>query len=497
MDNKKGDEEIKEKVEEKIEEKAEKIFKPFKRLNKKRIIILVVILAIIVIAALAYFGVLKLPNQGSEIVTISYSIYADDIMIEQDEAGFTSGFVSSGLNFKSSVIDEEIKSMAVGEEKTIILEPSEAYGEYNSALVHEINRTEKMERKTELNKTTELTVDRFKEIFEEEPIVDKEYELPGVVWKYKVTKVDNENVKVDAQAKIGDEIPSGITGIQRIVTSVTSEKIMTMLQGERQELPLDAGILVIYLDNVYLYFRMDPYTDRPVTIGEYIGYVTKLTDDKIIINENHLYAGKTIKVEFKLISKEKGSSLVKKQKIPGAPTMQIFIMSYCPYGIQMLKGLLPVWKEFDDVANIELRFVGYTMHGQKEEEENYRMICIREEQYSKLIEYSECFALKDDPETCMREAAVDKGKVEDCMANRAVSYFAEDQALNDQYGVQGSPTTVIDGQEVTIYPRSPNDIKNTLCDAFASQPSECSLTFSTANPSPGFGGGSSNEGGVC
>ena len=177
--------------------------------------------------------------------------------------------------------------------------------------------------------------------------------------------------------------------------------------------------------------------------------------------------------------------------------MQVFIMSYCPYGLQMLKGLLPVWEKFENKANIELRFVSYTMHGQKEEEENKRMICIREEQYPKLIPYLKCYAQSGDHESCLAQANVDTGKLESCMAERADGYFQEDKELNEKYGVQGSPTTVIDGKVVEIWPRSPEDIKKALCEAFSTQPSECSETLSTENPSPGFGGGTSNAGGSC
>ena len=185
------------------------------------------------------------------------------------------------------------------------------------------------------------------------------------------------------------------------------------------------------------------------------------------------------------------------REIPGAPKMQVFIMSYCPFGLQFLKGLLPVWKKFIDKANIELRFVSYTMHGQKEEEENKRMICIREEQSSKLLAYLECFVKSGDSAGCIKEAGIDKDKLESCMQSRAEKYFAEDKELNEKYGVQGSPTVVIDGKQVEIWPRSPENIKEKLCEAFTSKPSECNEKLSEENPSPGFGLGTSSAGGTC
>ena len=69
-----------------------------------------------------------------------------------------------------------------------------------------------------------------------------------------------------------------------------------------------------------------------------------------------------------------------------------------------------------------------------------------------------------------------------------------DKELNTKYGVQGSPTVILDGKEASIYPRDPATVAKALCDAFTSnKPSECSLTFSTTNPSAGFGTGSSTS----
>ena len=70
-----------------------------------------------------------------------------------------------------------------------------------------------------------------------------------------------------------------------------------------------------------------------------------------------------------------------------------------------------------------------------------------------------------------------------------------DKALNEEFGVQGSPTVIINGQEANVYPRDPQSVANALCNAFTSKPSECSFKFDTTNPSPGFGGGSASSSG--
>jgi len=186
------------------------------------------------------------------------------------------------------------------------------------------------------------------------------------------------------------------------------------------------------------------------------------------------------------------------------PLVQVFIMSHCPYGTQMVKGILPVWEKMGNVANIELRFVSYTMHGAQEDLDNNRIICIREEQNSKLLSYLQCFVSGDGSESsaqnCISQTGLDKAKLESCVASRASGYYDKDKALNTQYNVQGSPTVIINGKEANVYPRDPQSVATAICNAFTgSKPSVCSETFSTTNPDPGFGtsSGSSSSGGSC
>ena len=224
--------------------------------------------------------------------------------------------------------------------------------------------------------------------------------------------------------------------------------------------------------------------------------VIGLNETHILLDANDELAGKTVIVSIKLNKRMK--ERVTGKAIAEGPTMQVFIMSYCPFGAQFVKGLLPVWKKFKDKANIELRFVSYTMHGQKEEEENKRMICIREEQSSKLIPYLECFYFgTGNADECIKEVGINKAKLDSCMESRAENYFEKDKELNELYGVRGSPTVVIDGNTVEIWPRSPENIKEKLCEFFKEKPNECYENLSNKNPSPGFGGGESERGGFC
>lgn len=198
------------------------------------------------------------------------------------------------------------------------------------------------------------------------------------------------------------------------------------------------------------------------------------------------------------------------------PVVDVFIMSYCPYGLQMLKALLPAWELLDDKADINLRFVYYAMHGETEIDENTRMYCIQKEQRDSLHSYLGCFAETGDAESCLAQAGIDTEALDSCIAAADTEFsitanledqsswlsgnyplYYVDKELNEMYGVGGSPSTVINGQSASVS-RSPEAVKQAICDAFNTPPEECSQTLSTDQAAPGIGGGTgSGSSGSC
>jgi hypothetical protein len=74
--------------------------------------------------------------------------------------------------------------------------------------------------------------------------------------------------------------------------------------------------------------------------------------------------------------------------------------------------------------------------------------------------------------------------------------FNIDKTLNQQYGVQGSPTLIINGVEASSG-RDSQSYLNTICSAFNTKPSECSQTLSSTTPDPGFGSTTSSTTGAA
>ncbi len=209
------------------------------------------------------------------------------------------------------------------------------------------------------------------------------------------------------------------------------------------------------------------------------------------------------------------------------PVVELFVMSYCPFGLQMEKALIPVMKLLRNYTDISIKFVYYAMHPSNGEvEENLRQYCIQKTQPEKYLTYLECFVQNgsyDDQEAykqCLVEAGIDEALLKQCEEETDALYnvtyyftnkstwlsgrfplFLVNEEDNKKYNVQGSPTLVINGKVVSVA-RSPEAIKEKICESFTSPPEVCSTNLSDQQAQPGFGpideyqqGGAS--GGMC
>ncbi len=199
------------------------------------------------------------------------------------------------------------------------------------------------------------------------------------------------------------------------------------------------------------------------------------------------------------------------------PDVKVFVMSYCPYGLQMEKAYLPVFDLLKGKANMGIYFVDYIMHGKQELDENLKQDCLQKEQWDKFGDYLACFVKSGQSETCLTQVGVNKTKLASCVdktdkdlkitenyndkstwLNGTYPKFDVHKDLNETYQIQGSPTIVINGKQAELRTRSPEAFKNLICAAFTQKPAECSQTLSDTVGAPGFGEGTGNDtGGGC
>lgn len=188
------------------------------------------------------------------------------------------------------------------------------------------------------------------------------------------------------------------------------------------------------------------------------------------------------------------------------PKVELFTMSYCPYGLQMVKAYIPVIELLKKDADLDIKFVAYAMHDKIEIDENTRQYCIQKEQDDKFIAYMRCFVNSDDSSSCFKESGVNTSKMNSCVAitdkEFGITKAYDDKSswlsqrypqyplqadLNNEYGVQGSPTLIINGVVVENIARNPEAVKQAVCRGFVNMPEACSTELSTDIMQAGFG----------
>lgn len=194
------------------------------------------------------------------------------------------------------------------------------------------------------------------------------------------------------------------------------------------------------------------------------------------------------------------------------PKVEIFVMSHCPYGTQIEKGMLPVLETLGDKIDFELKFCSYAMHGEKELQEQMRQYCIQKEEPQKLESFLNCFLEADKSDECVAKVGINSSKLASCVAATDKEYkvmesfnnkdtwlngrfpiFDVHKADNDKYGIAGSPGLVVNGKKVQAG-RDSKSLLEIVCSGFNEQPGECQTELSPTAPAPGFGfGGEGNN----
>jgi len=203
------------------------------------------------------------------------------------------------------------------------------------------------------------------------------------------------------------------------------------------------------------------------------------------------------------------------------PDVKLFVMSYCPYGTQIEKGILPVLQTLGNKIKFNLEFVNYSMHNdlstgdRKELDENLRQYCIQKNQPDKLNPYLTCFLKSQEPgqeTSCMTSAGVNATQVASCMTQADTQFdvtknfkdqstyqgqfplFNVNKEDNAKYDVQGSPTLVVNGTTAESG-RDSQSLLAAICQGFMTKPKECDTALSATAPNPGFGEGTAASSG--
>ena len=194
------------------------------------------------------------------------------------------------------------------------------------------------------------------------------------------------------------------------------------------------------------------------------------------------------------------------------PNVDLFIMSFCPYGLQAVDVFDEPIKLLEDKINFNMGYVIYSdyakgygldwqdycfdeeekycsMHGIEELNENVREMCIQKYQEDKFWSYMDLLVaeynagkvsymnIEDKWEGYATTAGVDITAVESCVTNETEALLEEQVILNQIYGVRGSPTAIINGTQYSGA-RTPDGFKTAVCSAFLTAPESCGTVLS-------------------
>lgn len=185
------------------------------------------------------------------------------------------------------------------------------------------------------------------------------------------------------------------------------------------------------------------------------------------------------------------------------PVADLYIMSHCPYWLQAQKWYLEVMSKLGWVADVNVKWVPYIMHGQSEADDNVTQECIQREQKDKYTAYLSCYLEWEGKDLeCRKQAWLDEPKLETCIANLKAEYkvdenmadtsrqyplFSIDEETAIAAWVQGSPSFVLNGTLVEWIGRSAEWYADAICGMFKETPEECNQDFQDITFDPNYG----------
>jgi len=182
--------------------------------------------------------------------------------------------------------------------------------------------------------------------------------------------------------------------------------------------------------------------------------------------------------------------------------MDLYVMSFCPYGIQMENTVWPVKQVLKGDLNVVPHFIvdisGTTvdsLHGEVEVAEDKRQACIYHEKgedawwsyvsqfNSKIAEKSGCSqdmnCTNGVASEILASLKISEADIDACAASKALDYLKADNALTTSKGVTGSPTVYLNDKMQYSGERTPAGIQSAVCNLFNKAPASCGTSQNT------------------
>ena len=167
------------------------------------------------------------------------------------------------------------------------------------------------------------------------------------------------------------------------------------------------------------------------------------------------------------------NALVCRQEKP--KTVEVFIMSQCPFGVQAVNAMKEVMKAFDNKITFDVHYIAdkqgdsfNSLHGQAEVNEDIRQVCVKKHYAKnyKWLDYLWCRYTGDDWKSdnwkkCAT-GGIEASVIEKCFNGEGKSLLEEDIKIAKALEVSGSPTWLANNK-YKFSGIAPEAIKTNIC----------------------------------
>lgn len=193
---------------------------------------------------------------------------------------------------------------------------------------------------------------------------------------------------------------------------------------------------------------------------------------------------------------EKQQEMAKKQEeenskpIPKTdkPTVDLYVMSFCPYGNKAEDTLKPVYDLLKNKVDFNFHYIVsvsgdsvQSLHGEKEVAQNEREACVLKDygkdKWFSFVSYVNAKCGSDGAcwEAGAKTLGLNTTKITACVTAEGTTLMKAEEEASTLANATGSPTMKINGVSAKSVSKfgSPEEYKKEICDAFSTAPAEC------------------------
>ena len=294
-------------------------------------------------------------------------------------------------------------------------------------------------------------------------------------------------------------MPGGVTGMATLSTDEAGEQIMSFINEKLMQPGMEAELIGIEESNGIFEVELD------VGGQVFTSYLTK--DAEIFFPQGYVLSELAAELDGADVATGDAPATAEAVK-SDVPNIKMFVMTFCPFGQQAEDGLGPALEVLGDYVEFEPHFVIYSdyasrmgaswdafcwdeeekycsMHGIGELNEGVRQLCIYNDNPEKWWDYVNLINKQcsyQDVDECWAPIAetvgLDASEVEACFDEKGELLLKKELLLNQQFGVQGSPSVFINDASYSGG-RAPENYKEGICNSFNEAPDACEETLST------------------